>query len=242
MSAGPGRGRASSQVARRITLHLRFRVLAFASIVAIVGGGVLAAADAPGSPTGLTASFALPSDALPAGTLGGSELSVASGGRAAEFEVWAEAGAPTYFLDALQFSVHAGASTGLTLAASFSSDVSSLPNGSEVFALLGTPAPASSGLGLGGSLSPSSSSPGGELQALNGLGGPEGSMPGLLTGIDVSSSGVVVVGNSSLVSLALPSGGAYLLVLSLGVLIPAEAPGALSGFVLTLSISLTRSL
>lgn len=215
------------------------RKLPYLAGFAVILGAMMALGASPSTLGGFSGSFALGPDSLPAGTAGGSQLSVSSGGAEADLELWAPTGVPTYFLDVASFTVHAARATTVELSADLSSPLASLPAGGELLAYFGTPAASGSS---GGSLSSLPSSDSGPLASIGGLGGAEAGFPGLVVGVEVDATGNFPLGSAAQASLAFSGAGSYVLVLSVGVVIPSSDPTSLEGTALLLSISLSNGL
>lgn len=208
-------------------------------LVTLALAGVLAYGASPLGPGAATGSFrAGPHPGVP-GTAGGSELNVSSDGYIAYLRLWVPVGVPTYFLDVVEFEVLASRQAEVSVGVSLTSSVTSLPPNAEVYGIVGTPGPHGH---RGGSISSAPEVRGGTLQALEGLGGKEGANPGLETGLDIGPTGTTGIGSEPGTSLSLAAGANYVLVLSVGVLLPASNPSALSGTAFTITITLSSAL
>lgn len=216
--------------ARRFYYLLALAVL-FCSVVAL--------GESPAAPGTVSGTFSLGPGSLPAGEAGGSQLTVAPGGSQATIVVWISPGASIYFLDVAQFQVHVARADSVQLAVQLTSPWASLPNGTEVLGMFGTPAIGGS---PGGQLGNATAVPGGALRSIEGMGAPEGSQPGVLTGLDVSPLGTAFVSNEDSADLHFTGPGDYLLVLSIGVVVPSSGSPLMGGTALTLQISLASAI
>jgi hypothetical protein len=215
----------------------RRRGLLFLAFAILLLGAMAALGESPIGPGAVSGAFSQGPGSLPAGTAGGSQLEVASGGSQATLELWAPVGLPTYFLDVVQFDVHATRATSVRVAADVASLLPSLPVGAEIVAYLGTPAPSGS---PGGFLSSPSSSAGAPLAGIAGLGGDEGGFPGLATGVQVNATGIAPLGTTSAATVDFSGAGDYWLVLSVGVVLPLTGGAGMSGPALEITIQLSH--
>jgi hypothetical protein len=213
------------------------KLLPVLAALLLLPGGVLAMHLGTASANGFAGGFELGPGALPAGSAGGSSLSVTGGGSQADLTVWVPAGVPTYFLDALEFHFGGPSSATGRLSVELPATPGALPSGAELLVLVGTPGNASS---PGGTLAETPALPSGELLGVTGLGGPEGGVGALLTGWDESSRGIVPIAENSSAPFSLPAGAQGTLVLDLALVLPGSSTGAIpSLFQIDVSLALS---
>ncbi len=222
----------SSRAGRRALLLLAPLV----GLLLLLPGGVLALHGSPGSSGGLSGAFQPGPDALPAGTAGGSALTMLSGGHEAFLTLWVPGNVPTYFLDVLEFRFGSSSAVQGVLNLSLAPGASRLPAGAELYALLGTPA---AGSFPGGVLGTGPAVPAGSLLSITGLGGPEAGLTPVLTALDITAGGVHMISPATGTSFSLAAGESGLLVLDVGLLMPGGASPVSSA--LTVSVMLTAS-